>query len=193
MMSLFAMPKLCHIFFCRKKVSILRDLVSFFAKTNLLAIQFYRSMQWQCPHLTFWIILEQRLKLTTIILFATVTRLIGKNVLLSSCPFVPLSLCPTVLLMSLLFRFIAAMTHEFDRDVIANGGGSLQFLQYLWDTAGNCVTCSLRQCDVTQERFHDFARNALIIHKNELKCSSSGMFFLIISHSKCELWTGVTV
>merc|ERR1712018_459679 len=70
--------------------------------------------------------------------------------------------------------FIAAMTHEFDRDVIANGGGSLQFLQYLWDTAGNCVTCTLRQCDVTQERFHDFARNALIIHKNELKCSSSG-------------------
>ena len=72
------------------------------------------------------------------------------------------------------------MTHEFDRDVIANGGGSLQFLQYLWDTAGNCVTCSLRQCDVTQERFHDFARNALIIHKNELKCSSSGILTTIL-------------
>ena len=85
------------------------------------------------------------------------------------------------------------MTHEFDRDVIANGGGSLQFLQYLWDTAGNCVTCSLRQCDVTQERFHDFARNALIIHKNELKCSSSGTFFIFYSTTKSELSTWVTI
>ena len=71
--------------------------------------------------------------------------------------------------------FIAAMTHNFDRDVIANGRGSLEFLQKLYDSAGQCLTCGLRRCDVIEEEsFHDFARNALIVHKNELKCSASG-------------------
>ena len=42
--------------------------------------------------------------------------------------------------------FIAAMTHGFDRAVIANGRGSLQFLQKLYDTSGQCLECDLRTC-----------------------------------------------
>ena len=73
--------------------------------------------------------------------------------------------------------FLGAMTHNFDRDVIANGRGSLQFLQKLYDTGGQCLACGLRKCEVTTdqfESFHQFAQNALMIHKGELKCSSSG-------------------
>ena len=70
--------------------------------------------------------------------------------------------------------FLGAMTHNFDRDVIANGRGSLAFLQKLYDTAGKCLSCGLRKCDVTDTSFHDFAKNALIVHKGQLKCSSSG-------------------
>ena len=34
---------------------------------------------------------------------------------------------------------LGAMTHNFDRDVIANGRGSLEFLQKLYNSAGNCL------------------------------------------------------
>ena len=71
--------------------------------------------------------------------------------------------------------FLGAMLHNFDRDVIANGrGGSLDFLQKLYDTAGKCLQCSIRSCQVTETDFHQFAQAALIVHKNQLKCSSSG-------------------
>ena len=39
------------------------------------------------------------------------------------------------------------MTHGFDRAVIANGRGSLQFLQKLYDTSGQCLECDLRTCN----------------------------------------------
>ena len=73
--------------------------------------------------------------------------------------------------------FLGAMTHNFDRDVIANGRGSLQFLQKLYDTAGQCLACGLRKCEVSTDQFgsfHEFANSALMVHKGELKCSSSG-------------------
>jgi len=73
--------------------------------------------------------------------------------------------------------FLGAMTHNFDQDVIANGRGSLEFLQKFYDTAGQCLSCGLRKCEVTTDQFgsfHQFAQNALMIHKGELKCSSSG-------------------
>jgi hypothetical protein len=67
------------------------------------------------------------------------------------------------------------MTRNFDRDIIANGRGSLEFLQKVYDTAGKCLKCGLRKCDIDETTsFHEFARKALIVHNNELKCSASG-------------------
>ena len=73
-----------------------------------------------------------------------------------------------------LLSIAGAMTHNFDRDVIANGRGSLDFLQKLYDTAGNCLSCGLRRCDETETPFHEFSQSALMVHKGQLKCSSSG-------------------
>ena len=70
--------------------------------------------------------------------------------------------------------FLGAMTKNFDTDVIANGRGSLEFLRKLYDTAGNCLSCGLLKCTETETRFHDFAKNALMVHKGQLKCSKSG-------------------
>lgn len=70
---------------------------------------------------------------------------------------------------------IGAMTHGFDRDVIANGRGSLDFLQKLYDTSGQCLECDLRTCTPIEGRaFRNFAQEALIKHKGQLKCSESG-------------------
>ena len=55
------------------------------------------------------------------------------------------------------------MTRNFDRDIIANGRGSLEFLQKVYDTAGKCLKCGLRKCDIDETTsFHEFARKALI-------------------------------
>ena len=43
--------------------------------------------------------------------------------------------------------FIAANTHGFDSDIIANGRGSLDFLKKLYDTSGQCLECDLRTCN----------------------------------------------
>ena len=48
--------------------------------------------------------------------------------------------------------FIGAMIHGFDRDVIANGRGSLDFLQKLYDTSGQCLECDLRSCNPIEGR-----------------------------------------
>ena len=69
---------------------------------------------------------------------------------------------------------LGAMTHNFDKDIIANGRGSLEFLQKLYDSAGQCLNCGLRKCETTDQAFHNFAKTALIVHKGQLKCSSSG-------------------
>ena len=58
---------------------------------------------------------------------------------------------------------VASMTRNFDRDIIANGRGSLEFLQKVYDTAGKCLKCGLRKCDIDEtSSFHEFARKALI-------------------------------
>ena len=58
---------------------------------------------------------------------------------------------------------VASMTRNFDRDIIANGRGSLEFLQKVYDTAGKCLKCGLRKCDIDETTsFHEFARKALI-------------------------------
>jgi len=73
--------------------------------------------------------------------------------------------------------FIAAMTHGFDRAIIANGRGSLQFLQKLYDTSGQCLECDLRTCNPIEGRaFRNFARAALVKHKGKLKCSDSAQY-----------------
>jgi hypothetical protein len=59
------------------------------------------------------------------------------------------------------------MTYNFDRDVIANGRGSLDFLQKLYETAGQCLQCGLRRCDPTGEDFKEFAKTALMVHKGK--------------------------
>lgn len=71
--------------------------------------------------------------------------------------------------------FIGAMTYGFDRSVIANGRGSLDFLQQLYRTSGQCLKCNLMRCEPIQDQsFRDFASSALIKHENKLKCSASG-------------------
>lgn len=71
---------------------------------------------------------------------------------------------------------VASMTRNFDRDIIANGRGSLEFLQKVYDTAGKCLKCGLRKCDIDETTgFHEFARKALIgnvytFEKEEYKC-----------------------
>ena len=42
------------------------------------------------------------------------------------------------------------MTHGFDRSVIANGRGSLDFLQKLYDTSGQCLRCESYTCSPIQ-------------------------------------------
>lgn len=71
--------------------------------------------------------------------------------------------------------FVGAMTHGFDRSVIADGRGNLDFLQKLYDTSGKCLECTLRRCDpVEGKSFKNFARSALIKHGEKLTCSVSG-------------------
>ena len=65
---------------------------------------------------------------------------------------------------------VASMTRNFDRDIIANGRGSLEFLQKVYDTAGKCLKCGLRKCDIDETTsFHEFARKALIGKREEYK------------------------
>jgi len=77
--------------------------------------------------------------------------------------------------------FIGAATHNFDRDSLKEigsekrGHGSLDFIDELYDTAGKCLKCGLRSCEVVEdENFGDFADSALTVHKGQLKCSASG-------------------
>ena len=66
------------------------------------------------------------------------------------------------------------MTRNFDRDIIANGRGSLEFLQKVYDTAGKCLKCGLRKCDIDETTsFHDFARKALIGNVRSRKKSTN--------------------
>ena len=55
------------------------------------------------------------------------------------------------------------MTHGFDRAIIANGRGSLQFLQKLYDTSGQCLECDLRTCNPIEGIIKDisFIHNVL--------------------------------
>lgn len=69
---------------------------------------------------------------------------------------------------------LGAMTYNFDKDVIANGRGSLEFLQMLYDSAGQCLQCGLRKCEPTGTMFSDYAKDALMVHKGQLKCSATG-------------------
>ena len=62
---------------------------------------------------------------------------------------------------------VASMTRNFDRDIIANGRWSLEFLQKVYDTAGKCLKCGLRKCDIDESTsFHEFAGKALIGKRN---------------------------
>ena len=49
------------------------------------------------------------------------------------------------------------MTHGFDRAIIANGRGSLQFLQKLYDTSGQCLECDLRTCNPVEGIIKDIS------------------------------------
>ena len=76
---------------------------------------------------------------------------------------------------------VAAMTHQFDRDALAqigvksrDGAGSLDFIQLVYDTSGSCLDCRLLSCTPGSTTFKEFARNTLVVQKDELKCSSSG-------------------
>jgi len=77
--------------------------------------------------------------------------------------------------------FIGAATHNFDRDSLEDigsekrGYGTLDFIDELYDTAGKCLRCGLRSCEVVEdENFGDYADSALILHNGQLKCSASG-------------------
>jgi len=70
--------------------------------------------------------------------------------------------------------FIAAITHEFDSDIIANGRGSLEFLKRLYDTSGQCLECDLRTCEPKDgHAFRNFAQAAVTKVKGRLICSAS--------------------
>ena len=62
------------------------------------------------------------------------------------------------------------MTHGFDRAVIANGRGSLQFLQKLYDTSGQCLECDLRTCSPVEGINKDisFVHNVFAFIKREV-------------------------
>jgi len=77
--------------------------------------------------------------------------------------------------------FIGAATHNFDRDSLEDigsekrGYGTLDFIDELYDTAGKCLRCGLRSCEVVEdENFGDYADSALMLHNGQLKCSASG-------------------
>jgi hypothetical protein len=84
--------------------------------------------------------------------------------------------------------FIGAMTHGYERDAIAAisggngkgksrpavGSGSLQFVTKLYETAGKCLSCGLRKCDVGEQDFLAYARDALSVVDGQLQCAASG-------------------
>ena len=50
------------------------------------------------------------------------------------------------------------------------GYGTLDFIDELYDTAGKCLKCGLRSCEVVEdENFGDYADSALILHNGQLK------------------------
>eukprot|EP00095_Tigriopus_kingsejongensis_P001264 maker-scaffold149_size310270-snap-gene-0.8 protein:Tk01264 transcript:maker-scaffold149_size310270-snap-gene-0.8-mRNA-1 annotation:"unnamed protein product" len=84
--------------------------------------------------------------------------------------------------------FIAAMTHQFDKEAIAEigsnqlGYGSLEFIDLLYETSGHCLNCQLTNCEVSEKDFMKYAYHALIVDGDDLKCSISDQ--PLKSHSK---------
>lgn len=77
--------------------------------------------------------------------------------------------------------FIAANVHNFDREALMaigddrKGFGSLDFIERLYTSSGNCLQCSVTKCEIDPSTsFIDFASSALEYRQGELKCRSSG-------------------
>ena len=63
---------------------------------------------------------------------------------------------------------------------LQRGHGTLDFIDELYDTAGKCLKCGLRSCEVVEdENFGDFADSALTVHKGQLKVPSRTLPFQI--------------
>ena len=71
------------------------------------------------------------------------------------------------------------------------GYGTLDFIDELYDTAGKCLRCGLRSCEVVEdENFGDYADSALMLHNGQLKVTGSGQR-LVLQHDvgMVTFWT----
>lgn len=52
--------------------------------------------------------------------------------------------------------------------------GGFNFLQQVYETSGNCLSCGVTSCQETDKAFKDWASQAVVLQNGALKCTQSG-------------------